>query len=112
MKPATRRLICNLLGLALILYALVTVQVQGDHLNDQHRSLVATQRLLLQSVKESADTRVTTVTQRCAFTSLVLNVLVQQDPSVSAPFNRSLAGCRVQLALVKKIAAAATTLAP
>lgn len=112
MKPATRRLICNLLGLALILYALVTVQVQGDHLDAQHRSLVATQNLLLMSVKESAETRVTTVTQRCAFTSLVLDVLVKQDPAVAPPFNRSLAGCRVQLKLVKKIAAATPTLAP
>lgn len=112
-----KHLLLNLLGLALILYALVSVQIQGDHLNAQQRvitrdrrSLVATQNLLLTSVKASAETRVTTVTQRCKFTSLVLDVLVKQDPAVSAPFSKSLHGCLVQLAVVKKIAANAPTI--
>lgn len=76
-------------------------------LADTQSQLAQTQTSLAKIVKDSAETRITTVTQRCDFTRLVTNVLVQQDPKVAAPFKASLTGCLKQLAIVKKIAASA-----
>jgi type II secretory pathway component PulJ len=71
--------------------------------------LARTQHALEKTVADSANTRITTVTQRCDFTRLVTNVLIQQDPQVAPPFQKSLAGCEKQLAIVKLIAANSPT---
>jgi hypothetical protein len=108
-------------ALGLVVYALIgNIQANRNQeglarqvVQTQHE-LARTQNELEASGKASAETRITTVTQRCDFTRLVTNVLIRQDPQVAGPFEKSLAGCLVQLALVKKIAAAApsTTTTP
>lgn len=96
-------------AVALLVIAVIGNRQVADKQAGLSQALSRTQSALEKSAKDSANTRITTVTQRCNFTRLVTNVLVRQDPQVAAPFQRSLAGCLAQLAVVKKIAASAPT---
>lgn len=91
-----------------VLYFVSTAVLYG-RLSDTNGALARTQQALEKTTSDSANTRITTVTQRCKFTALVTNVLVKQDPQVAGPFKKSLAGCMKQLAVVKQIAASAPT---
>lgn len=86
------------------IYADVRVsQLSSGLAGTQHR-LAYTQHQILVSQKASTETRVKTVAQRCVLTRLVLSVLVRHHLIADAtPFERSLVGCLVQLASVKRI---------
>lgn len=53
--------------------------------------------------KASTKTRVSTVSQRCDLTNLMLTGFIPRGPWVTAKLTKSLAGCRKQLATVKAI---------
>lgn len=91
-------------------YALEAAPKSEQHkltLEEQQSELKATQRQLHETVLKSAETRITTVTQRCELTGLIDQVLIKQDPSVAPRFTQSYRGCEKQLTQVKKIAAQA-----
>lgn len=91
-------------GVALLIWGGVSLHNQGTALHRTQRALEATQSLLLTSQKASTETRITTVTQRCEFTKLVVDELVRRAPQIdAAPFARSYEGCERQLAKVKQI---------
>ncbi len=88
----------------LLVAGFVSLHSQGQKIKSTQRTLAATQTLLLRSNKESTATRITTVTQRCDFTKLVIDELVlRAPPSDLAKFRRSYEGCEQQLAHVEAI---------
>jgi hypothetical protein len=107
-------------GFLVVLAAIVVNTVQG--INNAN-TIRATERNLSQTVKASAATRVTTVTQRCALTADVAaitlldrNILLHFVPprygqaAIVAPYDHQLGvlaqsyvACEEQLATVKKI---------
>ena len=90
-------------GWAVLLLAIAANTVGGL---ENASSIRATQHQLLVSEKASTKTRITTVTQRCELTQLVLDSQVNQGHVTSTVVRRllaSLAGCEKQLAQVIKI---------
>lgn len=116
------------IGAVLLIWGGITLHKQGValHHTQQHQAaqqrelraaeaslhttqmaLEATQTRMGVSQKQSTETRITTVTQRCQFTKLVVDELVLRAPTIdAAPFERSYRGCQRQLAKVKQINAA------
>lgn len=75
-----------------------------------HALIINNQKLLFEqgeTTVKSAKARITTVTQRCELTKLILNVLVKDDQRRAPAFERSYKGCEKQLVEVKQIAAKA-----
>jgi hypothetical protein len=108
----------RLIALGLLVLGFLTLHSQGQkiahtqehgatqqaELRATQKALSSTQALLLRSNKESTETRITTVTQRCNFTKLVIDELVLRAPRLdSAKFEQSYRGCEKQLAKVKEI---------
>lgn len=93
------------LGGALILAAVIAFYVQGTNLSTATSRISALQQELSVTVRESAMTRITTVTQRCLLTHLdsQLAAAVHQ-PTLEAQYITSYVGCEKQLEKVKKIA--------
>jgi hypothetical protein len=94
----------RLVVVVLLLLGFWSLHQQGQRIKDTQAALVKTQKQLLRSNKESTSTRITTVTQRCHFTKLVIDELVLRAPASDlVKFRRSYEGCETQLAHVKAI---------
>lgn len=92
--------------IAIVFLAIVFHQLheQGKTQAALSRRLAKTQGELVSSQKESTETRIVTVTQRCNFTRLVIEELERRAPPADlARFQLSYAGCEEQLAKVKRI---------
>jgi hypothetical protein len=79
---------------AFLLLALLGISALGYNAHLQ-------QLALSKSVRESAATRITTVSQRCELTSILL--LDPHSVAVTARYEQSLGKCEVQLVTVRRI---------
>lgn len=87
--------VCLALGLSL-------ANSGANYLN--HKDVTATQHQVAVSQKASTHTRVTTVTQRCDLTNLLISIVGRLGDTLDAPaLQKSWAGCEVQLVEVKRI---------
>jgi hypothetical protein len=86
---------------------------QRGELHRDEQRLAAALYIVAVSQKASTQTRVSTVSQRCALTDLILGVLTRvHDSADAAGFQSSEAKCLAQLASVKAINAATPTPKP
>lgn len=84
-----------------------TAAAQRQQLRSDEKALARQQAVQQKSQKASTQTRVSTVTQRCELTRLILRVLIRVHDTVdAAPFHASEHTCLKQLATVKAINAA------
>lgn len=96
------------LGGLLIIGAVVAFYIQGTNLSNAGAKLTALQHQLAGTVSASANTRITTVTQRCRLTYLDSRLAAAVHKSeLQAQYVTSWRGCEKQLKKVKKIAKSA-----
>lgn len=86
------------MGVAMFVALLLAISADTYFTLHDHEALVKTTR-------ESALTRVTTVTQRCELTEHILRVLDREAPAEANWFQGSYEGCERQLLKVQGIAA-------
>jgi Na+-transporting NADH:ubiquinone oxidoreductase subunit NqrC len=90
-----------------VAYNITTAETQRAELHRDEQRLAGALHTLAVSQKASTQTRVSTVTQRCDLTDLILGVLDRVHDTVDAAgFHASEKTCLAQLASVKKINAA------
>jgi hypothetical protein len=92
------------IGALLVSIGFAEIQSQANIL---HHLVVQNQRLVVQAAEtayKSAETRITTVSQRCDLTHKITEVLGKDDPRRVHVFQVSYRGCLAQLKEVKHIA--------
>lgn len=95
-------------GLVLVMLAAGVALREAIQANSRASGAVAANKIVIHqlavSEAASAKTRISTVSQRCDLTRLILGVLVRvHDPMDAAAFQKSQATCLRQLAQVKMI---------